>query len=161
MLLALFGLTIGVGVISWGSIFYAQSFLIRTMSVDYDQSNSIVVTGTVLGLPFCVFFGWLSDKVGRKYLLLLSMLLGILFFRPVFQQMYQVTNLQYKTENKTALHVDVTKQMFQGRAIAHCNHYRAFLYSDGTMLEEVKKETTSAGTKIKTDNFKNFHSYCS
>ena len=98
VLLALFGLTIGVGVISWGSIFYAQSFLIRTMSVDYDQSNSIVVMGTVLGLPFCVFFGWLSDKVGRKYLLLSSMLLGIICFRPVFEHMYQVTNLQHKTE---------------------------------------------------------------
>ena len=155
VLLALFGLTIGVGVISWSSIFYAQSFLIRTMSVDYDQANSIVITGTVLGLPFCVFFGWLSDKVGRKYLLLLSMLLGILFFRPVFQQMYQVTNLQYKTENETAPHVDVTKQMFQGGQSIIATTTGHF-YSDGTMLEEVKKETTSAGTKIKTEILKTF-----
>jgi len=90
VLLALFGLTIGVGVISWGAIFYSQSFLIRIMSVDYDQANAIVVIGSLIGLPFCVFFGWLSDRVGRKYLLLLSMLLGIILFRPVFQVVIKV-----------------------------------------------------------------------
>ena len=152
VLLALFGLTIGVGVISWGSIFYAQSFLIRTMSVDYDQSNSIVVTGTVLALPFCVFFGWLSDKVGRKNLLLLSMLLGIIVFRPAFQQMYQVTNLQKKTENKAALHVVVTNQLLQGTEslTTTTEHF----YTDGTVLREIRKETTSSGNVLTSDRSK-------
>ena len=147
VLLALFGLTIGVGVISWGSIFYAQSFLIRTMSVDYDQSNSIVVMGTVMGLPFCVLFGWLSDKVGRKYLLLLSMLLGIICFRPVFQHMYQVTNLQHKTENKAALHVVVTDQILQENE-SLITTTTEHSYTDGTVLREMKKETASAGKII-------------
>ena len=152
VLLALFGLTIGVGVISWGSIFYAQSFLIRTMSVDYDQSNSIVVTGTVLALPFCVFFGWLSDKVGRKNLLLLSMLLGIIVFRPAFQQMYQVTNLQKKTENKAALQVVVTNLLLQGSEslITTTEHF----YTDGTVLREIRKETTSFGNVLTSDRSK-------
>ncbi len=150
VLLALFGLTIGVGVISWGSIFYAQSFLIRTMSVDYDQSNSIVVTGTVLALPFCVFFGWLSDKVGRKNLLLLSMLLGIVVFRPAFQQMYQVTNLQKKTENKAALHVVVTNQLLQGSE-SLITTTTEHSYTDGTVLREIRKETISAGNVLNSD----------
>ena len=153
VLLALFGLTIGVGVISWGSIFYAQSFLIRTMSVDYDQSNSIVVTGTVLALPFCVFFGWLSDKVGRKNLLLLSMLLGIIVFRPAFQQMYQVTNLQKKTENKAALHVVVTNQLLQGTESLTTTTTEHF-YTDGTVLREIRKETTSSGNVLTSDRSK-------
>ena len=145
VLLALFGLTIGVGVISWSSIFYSQSFLIRTMFVDYDQSNSIVVAGTVLGLPFVVFFGWLSDKIGRKYLLLLSMLLGILLFRPVFQHIYQVTNMQLKVENKAAAHTDVIKRMFQdNQSVITTTNVHA--YTDGTILKEIKKETTLAGT---------------
>ena len=147
VLLALFGLTIGVGVISWGSIFYAQSFLIRTMSVDYDQSNSIVVMGTVMGLPFCVLFGWLSDKVARKYLLLLSMLLGIICFRPVFQHMYQVTNLQHKTENKAALHVVVTDRILQENE-SPITTTTEHSYTDGTVLREMKKETASAGKII-------------
>ena len=153
VLLALFGLTIGVGVISWGSIFYAQSFLIRTMSVDYDESNSIVVTGTVLALPFCVFFGWLSDKVGRKNLLLLSMLLGIIVFRPAFQQMYQVTNLQKKTENKAALHVVVTNQLLQGTESLTTTTTEHF-YTDGTVLREIRKETTSSGNVLTSDRSK-------
>ena len=148
VLLALFGLTIGVGVISWSSIFYTQSFLIRTMSVDYDQSNSIVVMGTVLGLPFCVFFGWLSDKVGRKYLLLLSMLLGIICFRPVFEHMYRVTDLQYKVENKSAIAIDVKRQISPGNTslITTTKHS----YTDGTIFREVKKETTSIDKTVTT-----------
>ncbi|MEO8414015.1 MAG: MFS transporter [Ginsengibacter sp.] len=149
VLLALFGLTIGVGVISWSSIFYAQSFLIRTMSVDYDQANSIVVMGTLLGLPFCVFFGWLSDKVGRKYLLLLSMLLGIICFRPVFRHMYEVTNLQYKVENKSAVVVDVTHQASPGSESAITT--TKYFYTDGTIAREVINKTTSIGKKITTD----------
>lgn len=147
VLLALFGLTIGVGVISWGSIFYTQSFLIRTMSLDYDQANSIVVIGTVSSLPFCVIFGWLSDKVGRKYLLLLSMLLGIICFRPVFEHMYQVTNLQHKIEKVSALHVDIKKQMPEGNQsliITTTEH----TYADGTTSLEVKKEITLVGKPI-------------
>jgi MFS family permease len=149
VLLALFGLTIGVGVISWGSIFYAQSFLIRTMSVDYDQSNSIVVMGAVLGLPFCVFFGWLSDKLGRKYLLLLSMLLGIICFRPVFQHMYQVTNLQHKVENKSAMVIDIKQQISPGSEslITRTNHS----YTDGTLFSEIKNETTSIDKIVTTE----------
>ncbi len=141
VLLALFGLTIGVGVISWSSIFYSQSFLIRTMFVDYDQANSIVVTGALMGLPFCVFFGWLSDRVGRKYLLLLSMLLGIICFRPVFQHMYEVTDLQRKVENKSAMIVDVKRLISTGSKslITITQHF----YTDGTILSEVKTATTT------------------
>ncbi len=150
VLLALFGLTIGVGVISWGSIFYAQSFLIRIMSIDYDQSNSIVVMGTVLGLPFCVFFGWLSDKVGRKYLLLSSMLLGIVCFRPVFEHMYQVANLQHKTEKVSERHVEIKKQMLQGNQ-SLTTITTEHTYTDGTAMLEVTKETASAGKIINSD----------
>lgn len=120
------------------------------MSVDYDQSNAIVVTGTVLALPFCVFFGWLSDKVGRKYLLLLSMLLGIICFRPVFQQMYQVTNLQKKTEDKTALRVVVTNQLLPGNESLITTTIQHF-YTDGTVLRETRKETTLAGNVSNSD----------
>ncbi len=150
VLLAIFGLTIGVGVISWGSIFYAQSFLIRIMSVDYDQSNSIVVMGTILGLPFCVFFGWLSDKIGRKYLLLLSMLLGIICFRPVFERMYQVTNLQHKTEKVSERQVEIKKQMLHGNQLL-TNITTKHTYTDGTTMLEVTNETASAGKIVNSD----------
>lgn len=150
VLLALFGLTIGIGVISWGAIFYSQSFLIRIMFVDYDQSNSIVVMGSLMGLPLCILFGWLSDKIGRKYLLLLSMLLSVLLFRPVFQGMYQVTNLSYKIENVLAKTTDVKSETIPGSAslITTTLHF----YTDGTVLKEVKNEITSprepANTKL-------------
>ena len=150
VLLALFGLMIGVGVISWSSIFYSQSFLIRTMFVDYDQANNIVVTGLLFGLPTCVLFGWLSDRIGCKYLLLSSMLLGILCFRPVFQHMYAVTNLRLKIENKTALSVHITNQILPGKE-SITTTITEHSYTDGTKVRELKKETTIGGNIIKSE----------
>ena len=139
VLLALFGLTVGVGVISWSSIFYTQSFLIKTMFVDYDQANTIVVIGILLGLPFLVFFGWLSDRIGRKYLLLSSMLLGALLFRPVFGKMYQVTNLQHKVENMATIIIDTKREILPGNDSLFTTTTKHF-YTDGTVLRDVKKE---------------------
>lgn len=150
VLLALFGLTLGVGVISWGSIFYAQSFLIKTMFVDYDQANTILVIAVILGLPFCVVFGWLSDRVSRKYLLLSSMFLGILLFRPIFGKMYEVTNLQHKVENKAAFILDTKHELITGNDWLFTTTTKHF-YTDGTILQEVKKVTSIRGNAGKTE----------
>jgi MFS family permease len=95
-------------------------------------------------------FGWLSDRVGRKYLLLLSMLLGIILFRPIFRQMHQVTNLQHKVENKSKITREVNSQISPGSKslTTSTNHF----YSDGTTSRDVTIETISAGriTKIET-----------
>ncbi|CAN5505122.1 MFS transporter [soil metagenome] len=148
VLLSLFGLTLGVGVISWGAVFYSQSFLIRIMFVDYDQANMIILMGALIGLPCVVLFGWLSDKIGRKYLLLLSMLLGIFFYRPVFEHMYQVTNLEHKVENKSARMVTVQRNILPGSESLTTSTQR--FYTDGTTLREIKVATNSTGNKVKT-----------
>ncbi|MGH2563508.1 MAG: MFS transporter [Ginsengibacter sp.] len=144
VLLSLFGLMTGVGVISWSSVFYTQSFLIKTMFVDYDQANTFVAVGILLGLPLLVFFGWLSDRIGRKYLLLSSMLLGILLFRPVFGKMYQLTNLHHKVENTAAIIIDTKSEILPGNDTLFTTTAKHF-YTDGTILREVKKETRSTG----------------
>jgi len=100
VLLALFGLTMGLGVVGYSASFYSQTFLIKIMFVNDDQSNMIIITALLSCVPFFVFFGWLSDRIGRKYILMLSLLMAVLFFRPIFYQMYQTTNLQHKQENR-------------------------------------------------------------
>jgi MFS family permease len=85
VLLALFGATMGQGVIWYTGQFYAQSFLENTCKVDFNDSRYILLWGIAFATPFFVIFGSWSDKVGRKWIMLTGMLLGIIFYRPIYQ----------------------------------------------------------------------------
>ncbi|MET0461819.1 MAG: MFS transporter [Chitinophagaceae bacterium] len=84
VLLALFGAAMGQGVIWYTGQFYAQSFLETKCGIEFEQSRTIMLWGIAFATPFFLFFGWLSDKVGRKWIMLIGMLLGILTYRPIF-----------------------------------------------------------------------------
>jgi MFS family permease len=85
VLLALFGATMGQGVIWYTGQFYAQSFIENTCKVDFNDSRYIILWGIAFATPFFVIFGSWSDKVGRKWIMLTGMLLGIIFYRPIYQ----------------------------------------------------------------------------
>lgn len=90
VLLALFGATMGQGVIWYTGQFYAQNFILTKCNVEYEQANSIILIAILFATPFFVVFGSLSDKWGRKWIMLTGMLLGVLFYRPIFQQLYEI-----------------------------------------------------------------------
>jgi MFS family permease len=92
VLLALFGATMGQGVIWYTGQFYAQSFIENTCKVNFEQSRWIVLIAIVVATPLFIFFGWLSDKIGRKWIMLLGMLLGVLTYRPIYQGFLNLTN---------------------------------------------------------------------
>jgi MFS family permease len=107
VLLALFGATMGQGVVWYTGQFYAMSFMEKTMNVDKEQVDSLLFIALICGTPFFVFFGWLSDKIGRKWIMMAGMLVAILAYRPIYESMYQTTNLANKSalivnENKTS-----------------------------------------------------------
>lgn len=85
VLLALFGATMGQGVIWYTGQFYAQSFIENTCKVDFNDSRYILLWGIAFATPFFVIFGTWSDKVGRKWIMLTGMLLGVIFYRPIYQ----------------------------------------------------------------------------
>ncbi|HET7117490.1 MAG TPA: MFS transporter [Hanamia sp.] len=145
VLLAFLGLTVGGGVIGWVG-FYAQSFLIRTVSLDYEQANQVMIFGILIGIPFFFLFGWLSDRIGRKYLLMLGILAGITGFRPIFNNMYQVTNLQHKIENKGAKIITTETQPLPGNHSLFISATQHF-YTDGTISKEIKKNITDKVTR--------------
>lgn len=85
VLIALFGATMGQGVIWYTGQFYAQSFIENTCKIDFNDSRYILLWGIAFATPFFVIFGAWSDKVGRKWIMLTGMLLGIIFYRPIYQ----------------------------------------------------------------------------
>ena len=98
VLLALFGAAMGQGVVWYTGQFYSMSFMKTVMFLDSDQADIILGIALLFGTPFFVVFGRLSDKVGRKWVMLTGMLLAVLTYRPIYQAMYQITNSQNKQE---------------------------------------------------------------
>ena len=97
VLLALFGATMGQGVIWYTSQFYAQNFILTKCNIEYEQGNSIILIAIVLATPFFILFGHLSDKIGRKNIMLAGMLLGVLLYRPIFSEIYSISDTSKKT----------------------------------------------------------------
>ena len=98
VLLALFGATMGQGVIWYTGQFYAQSFLENTCKVDFNDSRYILLWGIAFATPFFVIFGSWSDRIGRKWIMLTGMLLGVIFYRPIYQVFLDDTNVAAVTQ---------------------------------------------------------------
>jgi MFS family permease len=84
VLLALFGATMGQGVVWYTGQFYALFYLQKVFGVSLLDSNWIVGGALLLATPFFVIMGWLSDKIGRKKIMLTGMLLAVLTYYPIF-----------------------------------------------------------------------------
>jgi len=92
VLITLFGITTGMTVIWYGAQFYALFFVQNTLHVDYKTSYLIFAVGLSLGTPLVVFFGALSDRVGRRPIMIAGMLLGALTFIPSFHALAGFAN---------------------------------------------------------------------
>jgi MFS family permease len=98
VIIALFGAAAGQGVVWYTGQFYAMTFIEKTCSVEFVQTRNIIAVALLIGTPLFIYFGWLSDKVGRKVIMMIGMILAVVLYRPVYRQMYLLTDIQYKTE---------------------------------------------------------------
>jgi MFS family permease len=108
VLLALFGAVMGQGVIWYTGQFYAQSFLETKCFIEFGQSRTIMLWAIVLATPFFLLFGWLSDRIGRKWIMMAGMLLGIITYRPIFNTFLKDTNTS-KWTNPASIPKGMTK----------------------------------------------------
>ena len=92
VLLALAGLTAGQAVVWYTGQFYALFFLEKTLKVDGPLTNTLIAVALILGTPFFVVFGWLSDKIGRKPIILAGCLLAALTYFPIFKALTVAAN---------------------------------------------------------------------
>lgn len=150
VLLVLFSLAMGQGVATYASVFYSQSFLLKVMFIDFDQANTVVMIALLLGTPLYIFFGWLSDRIGRKIIFVTSMFFVVVGYRPVYERIYQTTNLEHKTEIASNTQID-TKQEALPNADSLITTTTQHFYTDGTSFQEVKKSTITAGKIGKTE----------
>ncbi len=98
VLLALFGAVMGQGVVWYTGQFYAQSFIENVCKINFVESRNILLIAILFATPFFVVFGSLSDRIGRKWIMLLGMLLGIFSYRPIYKNFLDWTNPAKKRE---------------------------------------------------------------
>ena len=149
VLLALFGATMGQGVIWYTGQFYAQSFLENTCKLDFNDSRYILLWGIAFATPFFVVFGAWSDKVGRKWIMLTGMLLGIIFYRPVYQIFLDDTDVAKMDMTAATLkEPKVTYELIAGTADSLHTSITQVTLANGTSFNKVQVDTVSAGRGI-------------
>ena len=121
VILALVGLTAGQAVVWYSGQFYALFFLTQALKVDGAAANIYVAISLIIGTPFFILFGTLSDKIGRKPIIMAGCLLAVLTYFPVFSALTEAANPALAAVQKTAK-VTVTASAgdcsFQGNPVA-------------------------------------------
>ena len=92
VLIALFGLTAGQAVVWYTGQFYALFFLTQTLKVAPTTANYLIAASLLIGTPCFILFGWLSDKIGRKRIIMAGCLLAVITYFPVFKGITHFAN---------------------------------------------------------------------
>ncbi len=102
VLLALFGLSMGEAVVWYTGQFYALIFLTQVLKVEPQTANLLVAGGLVIGTPFFVIYGWFSDRIGRKPIIMAGCLLAALTYMPIFHGITHFANPALERAQETA-----------------------------------------------------------
>lgn len=136
-ILALLGAVAGQAVVWYTGQFYALFFLEKTLKVDGLTANSLIAVGLLIGTPFFIFFGWLSDKIGRKPIIMTGCALAALTYFPLFNLLTEAANPALAAAQRTApvvVYADQSACSFQFDPVGRnqfdtqsCDVARAFL----------------------------------
>ncbi len=116
VILALIGLTAGQAVVWYSGQFYALFFLTQALKVDGATANIMVAISLMIGTPFFIFFGSLSDKIGRKPIIMAGCLLAVVTYFPVFTALTKAANPDLaaaQAANKVTVTADPAECSFQ------------------------------------------------
>ena len=154
VLLALFGAVMGQGVIWYTGQFYAQRFLETDCFLEFEQSRTIMLWAIALATPFFILWGWLSDKIGRKWIMMTGMALAIFTYRPIFSTFLNDTDFHTEMAQLNPVLIGEVKtkiEPIKGSEDSLKTKSLVFVLPDKTRLTEVITDTIA----------KNFRAGCS
>ncbi|AZG12481.1 MULTISPECIES: MFS transporter [Cupriavidus] len=128
VILALVGLTAGQAVVWYTGQFYSLFFLTQVLKVDAKTANLLIAGALVIGTPFFIFFGSLSDKIGRKWIIMVGCALAVLTYFPLFKALTHYANPALERAQQSAQIVvtaDPATCSFQGSPIAREIDFRS------------------------------------
>ncbi|MET4577520.1 MFS transporter [Ottowia thiooxydans] len=147
VLLALFGLVAGQAVVWYTGQFYALFFLQSVLKVDASTANILIAIALLIGTPFFVIFGTLSDKVGRKPIILAGLLLAVFTYFPLFKALTQAANpalAAAQVANQVVVTANPAECSFGGNPVAReidfrssCDIAKRFLAANAVSYENV------------------------
>src|SRR6266568_4767355 len=146
VLLALLGATAGQGVVWYTGQFYALFFLQITLKLDYVSVYTLIGLSLLIGTPFFIFFGWLSDKIGRLKIILAGCLIAAVTYFPLFQGLTHYVNPALEEFSaKTPITVAATDckfHLFVGpwSKFSDCDRAKDFLTKQGLSFKTVAGE---------------------
>jgi MFS family permease len=142
-LLALLGATAGQGVVWYTGQFYALFFLQITLKMDYLLAYQMIGLALLIGTPFFIFFGWLSDRIGRLKIILAGCAIAALTYFPIFQglthyvnpalERYQASTPISVAADDCSFHIFVTA----GTTFTPCDRAKDFLTKSGLSFESL------------------------
>ena len=150
VLLALLGATAGQGVVWYTGQFYALFFLTITLKLDYLTAYLLVGASLLLGTPFFIFFGWLSDKIGRLKIILTGCLIAAVTYFPLFQGLTHYVNPALEAYQQkvpiTVAATDCKFHIFVGpwSKFSDCDRTKDFLTKQGLSFKSVPAVATDA-----------------
>lgn len=161
VLLSLFGATAGQAVVWYTGQFYALFFLQNTLKVNYITAYIMIAVALALATPFFIFFGWLSDRIGRKYIILAGCLLAAVTYIPLFHQLTRAANPALATFNETSQVTvtadDCTLRVFNtSPPTTSCDQVKSYLTTRGISYRSVDGGSGTALTTIGTTELQGF-----
>ncbi len=156
-LLALLGATVGQGVVWYTAQFYALFFIGGPLKANFDATYIIIGVALLIGTPFFIFFGSLSDKIGRLRIILAGCVIAALTYFPIFQKLTEYVNpalANYTTATKINVTVDPANCHFtifpiKGVTVeGDCDKAKSLLVSNGISFTSLEGPT---GTKATID----------
>jgi MFS family permease len=162
VLLALLGATAGQGVVWYTGQFYALFFLVITLKVDYITAYELIGLSLIIGTPFFIVFGWLSDRIGRLKIILAGCAIAAITYFPLFQGLTHYTNPDleaFAEKNPITVTADQTScnlHIFVGpwSKFSDCDRAQDFLTKSGLSFKIVNTtglksaDLDIAGTKV-------------